>query len=101
MALALFPKHAICVFLRTCKFCMFFLKTQVFHKKCYLRKNAVVGCKSMHTFGCMSMPFGCMSMDRLGAKYADVGCKPAATFGCMYAEVGCKFHTAEGLPDSR
>ena len=30
-------------------------------------KYAVVGCKSMDTFGCMSMPFGCMSMDRLGA----------------------------------
>ena len=30
-------------------------------------KSAVVGCKSMDTFGCMSMPFGCMSMARLGA----------------------------------
>ena len=28
---------------------------------------AEVGCKSMDTFGCMSMPFGCMSMARLGA----------------------------------
>ncbi len=71
-----FQKYAICVFLRTCKFCMFFLKSQVFLKKCYLSKYAVVGCKSMETFGCMSMPFGCMY---------------AATFGCMYAVVGCKF----------
>ena len=54
-------------------------------------KYAVVGCKSMDTFGCMSMPFGCMSMDRLG-EYAVVGCKYAETFGCMYAAVGCKFH---------
>ena len=30
-------------------------------------KYAEVGCKSMDTFGCMSMPFGCMSMARLGA----------------------------------
>ena len=30
-------------------------------------RYAVVGCKSMDTFGCMSMPFGCMSMARLGA----------------------------------
>ena len=70
-----FQKYAICDFWRTCKFCMFFLKSQVFHKKCYLSKYAVVGCKSMETFGCMSMPFGCMY---------------AATFGCMYAVVGCK-----------
>ena len=27
-----FPKHAICDFLWTCKFCMFFLKTVVFPK---------------------------------------------------------------------
>ena len=30
-------------------------------------KYAEVGCKSMDTFGCMSMPFGCMSVARLGA----------------------------------
>ena len=30
-------------------------------------KYAEVGCTSMDTFGCMSMPFGCMSMARLGA----------------------------------
>ncbi len=49
-------------------------------------KYAVVGCKSMETFGCMSMPFGCMSMDRLGA--------------CMRL-LGASFITAESLPDSR
>ena len=64
-------------------------------------KYAEVGCKSMDTFGCMSMPFGCMSMDRLGACMRLLGAKYAETFGCMYAAVGCKFHTAEGLPDSR
>ena len=30
-------------------------------------KSAVVGCKSMDTFGCMYAAFGCMSMARLGA----------------------------------
>ena len=30
-------------------------------------KYAVVGCKSMDTFGCMYAAFGCMSMARLGA----------------------------------
>ena len=30
--LLFFPKHAICDFLWTCKFCMFFLKTGVFPK---------------------------------------------------------------------
>ena len=65
------------------------------------KKYAEVGCKSMETFGCMSMPFGCMSMDRLGACMRLLGAKYAETFGCMYAEVGCKFHTAEGLSDSR
>ena len=30
-------------------------------------KYAEAGCKSMESFGCMSMPFGCMFMDRLGA----------------------------------
>ena len=58
-------------------------------------KYAEVGCKSMDTFGCMSMPFGCMSMARLGAKYAVVGCKVCGgcmqmdTIGCMYAAFGC------------
>ena len=46
-------------------------------------KYAEVGCKSMDTFGCMSMPFGCMSMDRLGACMRLLGAKYAATFGCM------------------
>ena len=46
-------------------------------------KYAVVGCKSMDTFGCMSMPFGCMPMDRLGACMRLLGAKSAATFGCM------------------
>ena len=35
--------------------------------KKYTCMYAVVACKSMESFGCMSMPFGCMSMDRLGA----------------------------------
>ena len=67
-------------------------------------KYAVVGCKSMDTFGCMYAAFGCMSMARLGAKYAEVGCKLDGYFwvhvyafwvhvygsvGCMYAVVGC------------
>ena len=73
---------------------MFFQKDQVFPKMCYLRKYAVVGCKSMDTFGCMSMPFGCMSMDRLGACMRLLGAKSAETFGCMYAVVGCKFHNS-------
>ena len=49
-------------------------------------KYAEVGCKSMESFGCMSMPFGCMSMDRLGACMR--------LFGAKYAVVGC-------MPDSR
>ena len=57
-------------------------------------KNSIVGACMRLLLGAKSMPLGCMSMERLGAKYAE-------TFGCMYAEVGCKFHTAEGLPDSR
>ena len=80
---------------------MFFQKYQVFPKMCYLRKYAVVGCKSMDTFGCMSMPFGCMYAATFGCMYAVVGCKSAETFGCMSAVVGCKFHTADSLPDSR
>ena len=56
----------------------------LFYKNCYLGKYAVVGCKSMETFGCMSMPFGCMSMDRLGGACTRLlGAKYAATFGCM------------------
>ena len=51
-------------------------------------KYAEVGCKSMDTFGRMSMPFGCMSMDRLGACMRLLGAKYEETFGCMYAEVG-------------
>ena len=47
------------------------------------KQYAEVGCKSMDTFGCMSMPFGCMSMDRLGACMRLLGAKYAATFGCM------------------
>ena len=78
-----FQKYAICVFLRTSKFWVFFQKSKVFPKMCYLRKYAVFGCKSMDTFGCMSMPFGCMSMDRLGACMRLLGAKSAATFGCM------------------
>ena len=35
------------------------------------------------------MPFGCMSMARLGAKYAVVGCKSMDTFGCMSMPFGC------------
>ena len=31
-----FQKYAICDFWRTCKFCMFFLKTQVFHDSVYI-----------------------------------------------------------------
>ena len=46
-------------------------------------KMLLIGCKSMDTFGCMSMPFGCMSMDRLGACIRLLGAKSAATFGCM------------------
>ena len=80
---------------------MFFLKTYVFHNKCYLSKYAVVGCKSMETFGCMSMPFGCMSMDRLGACMRLLGASLRRRLGAKYAVVGCKFHTADSLPDSR
>ena len=65
------------------------IKYGSFWKWC-LRKYAVVGCKYMETFGCMSMPFGCMSMpfgcmsmDRLGACMRLLGAKSAATFGCM------------------
>ena len=53
------------------------------------------------TFGCMYAPFGCMSMERFGACMRLLGAKYTETLGCMYAEVGCKFHTADGLPDSR
>ena len=35
--------------------------------------------------GAKSMPFGYKSMARLGAKYAVVGCKSMDTFGCVYA----------------
>ena len=69
---------------------------------------AVVGCKSMDTFGCMSMPFGCMSMDRLGAKYADVGFK---VYGDVWVKSICLLGaslirliaclTVGSLPDSR
>ena len=52
-------------------------------------KNAVAGCKSMDTFGCMYVAFGCMSMARLGAKYAEAGCKSMDTFGCMSIPFGC------------
>ena len=53
-------------------------------------KYAEVGCKSMESFGCMSMPFGCMSMDwlgacirkRLGAHMRLLGAKYMETFGC-------------------
>ena len=50
-------------------------------------KYAEVGCKSMDTFGCMSMPFGCMSMARLGACMRLLG-------ACLTALVG-------SLPGSR
>ena len=53
---------------------------------------AEVGCKSMESFGCMSMPFGCMYAATFGCMYAVVGCKSAETFGCMYAVFGSKFH---------
>ena len=62
-------------------------------KNCYLREYAVVGCKSMETFGCMSMPFGCMSMDRLGACMRVLGAK--------YAVVGCMPDSRIALPDCR
>ena len=39
--------------------------------------------------GAKSMSFGCMSMARLGAKYAVVGCKSMDTFGCMTMPFGC------------
>ena len=45
-------------------------------------KCAEVVCKSIESFGCMSMPFGCMSMDRLGACMRLLGAKYAETFGC-------------------
>ena len=38
-------------------------------------KYAEVGCKSMESFGCMSMPFGCMYAETVGCMYAVVGCK--------------------------
>ena len=65
-------------------------------------KYAEVGCKSMESFGCMSIPFGCMSMARLGAKYAEVGCKVNGYFLVhvyafrvhVYGSVGC-------MPDCR
>ena len=60
--------------------------------KRYTCMYTVVACKSMESFGCMSMPFGCMSMDRLGACMRLLGAKYMETFGCMYAAVGCKFH---------
>ena len=34
---------------------------------------------------------GCMSMARLGAKYAAVGCKSMDTFGCMSMPSGCMY----------
>ena len=39
--------------------------------------------------GAKSMPSGCMSMARLGAKYAVVGFKSMDTFGCMSMPFGC------------
>ena len=79
-------------FLRTSKFCMCFLKSQVFQKTCYLRKYAVVGCKSMDTFGCMFMPFGCMYAAGLGACMRLLGASLRRRLGAKYAVVGCKFH---------
>ena len=64
-------------------------------------KYAVVGCKSMDTFGCMSMPFGCMSIDRSGACMRMLGAKYMETFGCMCMPFGCISDTADSLPDSR
>ena len=54
---------------------MFFLKTFVFHKKHYLRKYAVVGCKVygdvwVHVYAFWVHVYG--------------------SVGCMYAVVGCK-----------
>ena len=69
--------------------------------------------------GAKSMPFGCMSMARLGAKYAEVGCKSMDTFGCMsmpfhtfrqsqikvmvhvYGSVGCMYAVVGCMPDCR
>ncbi len=39
--------------------------------------------------GAKSVPFGRMSMALLGAKYAEVGCKSMDTFGCMSMHFGC------------
>ena len=64
-------------------------------------KYAVVGCKSMDTFGCMSMPFECMSMAQLGACMRLLSAKYMETSGCMSMPFGCISDTAEGLPDSR
>ena len=86
----------------------FFQKSQVFPKMCYLRKYAVFGCKSMDTFGCMSMPFGCMSMpfgcmsmDRLGACMRLLGASLRRRLGACMRLLGASFITAESLPDSR
>ena len=62
-----FPKYAICVFLRTCKFCMFSKKLMFSITNATWESMRLLGAKYTETFGCMSMPFGCMSMDRLGA----------------------------------
>ena len=77
---------------------MFFQKPHVFHKKCYLRMYAVVGCKIygdvwVHVYAFWVRVYGsvgCMSMDRLGACMRLLGAcmrllgaKSAATFGCM------------------
>ena len=55
-------------------------------------KYAEVGCKSMDTFGCMSMPFECM--------YAPFECMYMARLGaCMRLLGACL--TVGSLPDSR
>ena len=71
-------------------------------KTCYLRKYAGVECKVYGDVWVHVYAFWVHVYGSVGCMCAVVeGCKYAETFGCMYAEVGCKFHTAEGLPDSR
>ena len=64
-------------------------------------KYVEVGCKSMDTFGCMSMPSGCMSMARLGACMRMLGASLRRRLGAKYMPFGCISDTADSLPDSR
>ena len=54
-------------------------------------KYAEVGCKSMESFGCMSMPFGCMSMDRLGACMRLLGASMRKRLGACMRLLGASF----------